>query len=61
MGDSIDLITTIKEIKNIQFQFYKTGEYRKANMIDFAIGYLEKYRKLLVGQRNPNENYENER
>lgn len=43
MGDSVDLISVIKEIPKIQDCLRKKGEYRKANMLDFAEDYLKTY------------------
>lgn len=61
MGDSIDLISTIKELEQMQPELRKIGEYRKANMLDFAISYLNKYRNLLKEARNQSEDYEKEK
>jgi len=59
MGDSIDLISAIKELEQMQPELRKMGEYRKANMLDFAIGYLKKYRSDIETRSN-NEDCERE-
>lgn len=56
MGDGIDLITAIKELEDIKVELREMGEYRKANMLDFATGYLNKY---LLDIRNKKKNDDN--
>jgi len=50
MIESMDLITMIKELETMEPELREIGEYRKANMINFAVGYLKKYRSLLREQ-----------
>lgn len=44
----MDLISVIKEISEVQSHLRFAGEYRKANMLDFAEGYLNTYYKKLI-------------
>lgn len=44
MGATIDLIGTIRELEDMQPELRAMGEHRKANMLDFAISYLKKYK-----------------
>jgi hypothetical protein len=41
MGDTIARESLIFELKEVQSYLRGIGEYRKANMIDFALGYVE--------------------
>jgi hypothetical protein len=60
MGDSIDLISTIRELEDMQPELRNIGEYRKANILDFAISYLKKYRAMLRDCRDSGEDREKE-
>lgn len=44
-GTTIDLNSTIKELEDIKPLLRKHGEYRAANMLDFAIGHLKRYQR----------------
>jgi hypothetical protein len=56
MCSAIDLKSTIKELEEMQPELRAKGEYRKANMLDFAIGYLNKLSNLQTPKQVDQEN-----
>lgn len=61
MGDSIDLISIIKELEDMEVKLRKKGEYRMANMLIIAISFLNKYRKKLQEERKSEIDCDKER